>query len=229
MKFARLAEGLVLVAVTLSMAGCGQQSSSTVTTTSAPSPPVVSMPDQPEVPPPTATRPTATPAPGSPVSTAPTPAIAQSRTVSLEVVDKEGFEKVLARHKGKVVLVDFWATWCPPCMAQFPHSVELHHKYAEKGLAVISMSVDSRDDKDKVQEFLQEKGANFDNLLASNGIDAVDTFNLDDGGPPDYWLYDRQGSLVERFSPGGPTAKKKFELTDLDSAVEKLLKTGDSK
>jgi thiol-disulfide isomerase/thioredoxin len=48
----------------------------------------------------------------------------------------------LSDHKGKVVLVDFWATWCPPCRKVIPHLAELHKKYRKKGLVVVGVSVD---------------------------------------------------------------------------------------
>ncbi|MES2791783.1 MAG: TlpA disulfide reductase family protein, partial [Planctomycetota bacterium] len=62
--------------------------------------------------------------------------------VELQVVDLKGYETILARHAGQVVLVDFWATWCAPCRKQFPHSVQLHRKLQDRGLAVISVSID---------------------------------------------------------------------------------------
>ena len=57
--------------------------------------------------------------------------------IELSVVDKAGFQKAIDAHRGKVVLVDYWATWCGPCVKQFPHTVELWHKYRDRGLDVI--------------------------------------------------------------------------------------------
>src|SRR5690348_10360533 len=69
-----------------------------------------------------------------------TPADAGSVTVTPCKFD--GVEAALEAAKGKVVLVDCWATWCGPCVASFPRLVEKHNKYSAKGLAVISLSLD---------------------------------------------------------------------------------------
>src|SRR5262245_44243217 len=90
--------------------------------------------------------------------------------VKLVVAEKTAdLDAGVAKHKGKVVLVDFWATWCGPCVKKFPHLVELHKKYAEKGLVCVSVSMDEYgddgDSREKVQKFLKEKGATFPNFL----------------------------------------------------------------
>jgi thiol-disulfide isomerase/thioredoxin len=63
-----------------------------------------------------------------------------------------------------VVLIDCWATWCGPCVASFPLLVEKHKKYADKGLAVISLSTDDVDDSRAVLTFLVKQKATFTNL-----------------------------------------------------------------
>jgi thiol-disulfide isomerase/thioredoxin len=142
--------------------------------------------------------------------------------VSLTKVDRAEFDKVIARHKGKVVLVDFWATWCAPCVKQFPHTVGLAHKYADKGLVVISVSFDDPDEEAEVRKFLGERGANFENLQSKvDAQQAIDDFQIDNGAIPNYWIYDRAGKLANRFSPSDPT--KKFRSEDIDAAIEALL------
>ncbi|HTN03879.1 MAG TPA: TlpA disulfide reductase family protein, partial [Planctomycetaceae bacterium] len=79
---------------------------------------------------------------------------------AVEVVDKAGYEKILARHKGKVILVDCWATWCVPCIKAFPKTVELSERYRKDGLAVVSLSFDSLKKGEappSVVEFLKDK------------------------------------------------------------------------
>ena len=78
-------------------------------------------------------------------------------------------DKAIKDQKGKVVLVDCWATWCPPCVKKFPHLVETQKTYAEKGLACIGLCMDKFNDeenfsKEKVLSFLKDKKASFPNL-----------------------------------------------------------------
>lgn len=65
-----------------------------------------------------------------------------SKATTVRVVDKAGFDAEIALHKGKIVLVDCWATWCVPCVKEFPKTVAMSHDFADKGLVVISLSFD---------------------------------------------------------------------------------------
>jgi thiol-disulfide isomerase/thioredoxin len=98
---------------------------------------------------------------------------APEEPVSVTEVSAADFEKALKDHKGKVVLIDCWATWCAPCVKKFPHLVELHKKYADKGLVCVSLSMDKFGDiedykKEKVLDFLKDKKATFPNFIVSN-------------------------------------------------------------
>ena len=117
--------------------------------------------------------------------------------IRLTVVDRDGYDQVIAKHRGKVILVDFWATWCLPCVAQFPHTVEIHNRYDPSELAVVSVSMDDPSDQAAVEQFLQERGATFDNLLSSYGIGqrGFAAMELGGDGVPQYKLYDRAGAL----------------------------------
>jgi len=65
----------------------------------------------------------------------------------------------LAQWKGKVVLVDFWATWCEPCKKSFPKLQELYVKYRANGLEIVAISVD--DEKNGITDFVKTHGAKF--------------------------------------------------------------------
>lgn len=154
-----------------------------------------------------------------------TSAAPSAASVELTEIERPTLDEIVAQHQGQVVLVDFWATWCGPCVKQFPHTVELSRKYAEQGLTVISVSFDEPEDADRVRAFLQKQGAAFTNLLSTHGAsDSIELFGIDNGALPNYWLFDRSGALVQRFSPADPTVE--FQSADLDKAIEKLLEAG---
>src|SRR3954465_6271496 len=72
------------------------------------------------------------------------------------LADFPTLEKAVADEKGKVVVVDFWATWCGPCVKSFPHLVEIPQRYHERGLVCIAASLDNASDSDEVERFLEK-------------------------------------------------------------------------
>ena len=92
--------------------------------------------------------------------------------VTVKVINWEETADLIRSKKGKVVVVDFWATYCPPCVKEFPNLVQLHKKHGDK-IACISVSADYEGDniapldevKGPVLEQLQKFGATFDNVL----------------------------------------------------------------
>lgn len=151
------------------------------------------------------------------------------KEVTLRVADLRVYQEVLAKHKGKPILVDFWATWCVPCIEQFPHTVELHTKHAAAGLAVVSVSLDDPADEVKVRTFLEKQGATFDNLLSKWGGDgpSFENFDIRGGAVPHYKLYDRDGQLRQTFSVD-PAAKRQFTPADIERSVLDLLRPSSS-
>lgn len=149
------------------------------------------------------------------------PQTGRSEDVKLEVIDEAAFGRVLRGHRGQVVLVDFWATWCPGCMELFPHTVQLHDRFARRGLTVISVSFDDPDeDRAGALEFLTGQGATFQNFISpyGAGTQSVEAFELD-GPLPQMKLFDRQGRLHKSF--GGESGE--VDPQQLDRVVEELL------
>jgi thiol-disulfide isomerase/thioredoxin len=140
-----------------------------------------------------------------PPGRAETPAAAAGKSltpdkVNLVVGDAKALGELIARHRGKAVFVDLWATWCGPCVAGFPHTVELAHKYQGQGLATIAVNFDQLDDQPKVREFLAEQGADFENLMSKHdGVNQDAAADFDVEALPQYRLYDRQGKLRKRW------------------------------
>jgi thioredoxin-like negative regulator of GroEL len=126
-----------------------------------------------------------------------------SSDIVLKPVTHPGFEETVQQNKGKVVVVEFWATYCRSCKDYFSRLVELNDKYAGEGLAVISFSLDDPTDLDaqeRALRFLKEQKATFTNLsLASNEKSEHWWRHLGLRGIPAIFVYDRDGKRVQEF------------------------------
>jgi thiol-disulfide isomerase/thioredoxin len=144
--------------------------------------------------------------------------------VSVQVADRAGFDAVIAKHKGQVVLVDYWATWCAPCRKNFPHTVELSRHYKSQGLAVVSVAFDDEEDQAKVEQFLVGQQARFVNLRSQGGAsdESFEAFDIPGGALPCLRLYDRSGKLRKTFAID-PDADKQFTFDDVEAAITELL------
>ncbi|MFM7319575.1 MAG: TlpA family protein disulfide reductase [bacterium] len=123
----------------------------------------------------------------------------------------------------RYTLVDAWATWCAPCKENFPHVVEMHEKYAEKGLKVVSLSLDDNSDAKAVKEateFLVSKKALFTNLLMNE--DPEVTFDkLEISAIPSVFIYDAKGKEVKRFTLEDPN--NLFTYEQVEKTIQALL------
>jgi thiol-disulfide isomerase/thioredoxin len=152
--------------------------------------------------------------------------------VSLEVVNWEQTQKLVAAHKGKIVVLDAWSTSCQPCMKEFPNLVKLHEKYGKRGLVCMSLSCDYQGIKNKppefyrerVVKFLEKQGAGFQNLLAN--VPAEDLYEkMELASIPAVFVYGRDGKLVKRFdNEDAKTDDDNFTYADVTKLVEELLK-----
>lgn len=108
---------------------------------------------------------------------------------------------------GKVVILNFWATWCPPCRSETPLFVELQEHYSATGLQFVGVAID---DADKVQDFMDTYGINYPMLLGEN--DAIDTakqYGNRFGALPYTVVIDRQGMI--RFIQRGEMTRPMVE------------------
>lgn len=137
-------------------------------------------------------------------------------------VDRAGFDTLLAKHKGKVVLVDYWATWCAPCRKKFPHTVALAKQHADDGLIVIGVSLDDKDSQEDVEKFLADQQATFENVRAANGADDIEAFEIPNEAIPCLRLFDRDGQVLKTFAID-LDADKQFTDDDVAEAVKAAL------
>jgi len=130
-----------------------------------------------------------------------------SQAPDFALADLSGKTVHLSDFKGKVVIVDFWATWCGPCRVEIPDFVKLQSKYKDKGLEIVGLSLDADGEK-AVKPFVDQHEINYTMLLAND-----DTAKSYGGilGIPTTFVIDRQGRIVQKFV--GVMPAKTFEDT----------------
>jgi thiol-disulfide isomerase/thioredoxin len=103
----------------------------------------------------------------------------------------------LSDYKGKVVLLDFYATWCEPCRAETPHLVQLQKRYAKQDLQIIGLNVGGENDREQVPGFAQEFGIQYP--LAFPDDELADAYLDGNLNIPQAFVFDRSGNLIKRF------------------------------
>ncbi len=138
---------------------------------------------------------------------------------ALTPIDETAFQKLVATHKGKVVLYDFWATWCEPCRAELPKLVSLEAKLRPLGFELVTISADEPEQAAQAEKvakqfaipgLLYRKQAKDDEKF----IDSIDA--KWSGALPALFLYDKSGRKVRSFI--GET-----DMATVEAAIRKLL------
>jgi peroxiredoxin len=107
----------------------------------------------------------------------------------------DGNSLTLSDFKGKVIILDFWATWCPPCQMEIPDFVELYEKYKDKGLVIIGVSLDEGDSR-SVKQFSEKYKINYPIVLGNAKV------TKDYGGVraiPTTFVIDGKGDIKEKY------------------------------
>lgn len=121
----------------------------------------------------------------------------------------------LSDYKGKVVLLDFYATWCEPCRAETPHLVQLQKQYAAQGLQVVGLNVGGADDHELVPAYAKEFGIQYPLAFPDDVL--ADSYLADNQNIPQAFLFDRSGNLIKRFV--GYSENSEVELERLIKAA----------
>lgn len=124
---------------------------------------------------------------------------------NFELLDVNGRKVRLSDFKGKVIILDFWATWCPPCRAEIPGFIELYNKYKSKGFEMIGISLDEGGVKDVIP-FMKEFGVNY-HILIGNYKVTQDYGGI--RGIPTTFVIDKKGYIRAKYV--GYRPKEVFE------------------
>lgn len=135
-------------------------------------------------------------------------------------IDEQGLETLLENNKGKVLLINFWAYWCQPCVEEFPDLMKLRNEYQGENFELVFITLDFGDAlKTKSPEFLQQQGVDF--VTYYNAFDKdeelISRMSQDwDGGIPATFIYSKDGELKETM-----IGKKPYET--FEKAIKELM------
>ncbi|MGR3317152.1 MAG: TlpA disulfide reductase family protein [Candidatus Anammoxibacter sp.] len=113
-------------------------------------------------------------------------------------------KKKIGRNRGKVIIVDFWATWCPPCKEEIPGFINLYKKYKDKGVEIFGVALDFDGNK-KVKPYAKKMGINYPLFIGS--FDMNEEYDV--SGIPTTLIFDKKGNLKVRHV--GFASQKEFE------------------
>ena len=135
--------------------------------------------------------------------------------------DLEGREWTQAELEGRVVLLDFWATWCAPCLAELPQLKDLYRRYEDRGFVLLGIALDTIDRR-RLRSFLHRQGVGWPQVHEARGTsgDAARAFDVE--AVPSTVLVDRSGRVVARDFRGPALAATVETLLSLSSEASSV-------
>ncbi len=128
----------------------------------------------------------------------------------------DGSTGKIGEFEGKVVVLDFWATYCAPCLEEIPHLRQLQAKYGERGFQIIGLHVGGEEDRPRVPDFKERLSIDYPIATPEDAL--VYQLLGDDSRIPQTLVFDRQGRLVTKLVSFDDEVKRQ-----LDEAVEKAV------
>jgi len=128
----------------------------------------------------------------------------------------DGSEQKLGELKGKVIVLDFWATYCPPCIEEIPHLNALQAKYGAENLQIIGLHVGGEDDRAEIPDFIKQTPINYPLATPENALSQFIFGNQN--GIPQTAVFDRNGNFVQKFTGFSDSIK-----TQLDKTIEEAI------
>lgn len=137
------------------------------------------------------------------------PNISTDPLFASSLIDAKGHAQNLSQYRGKVIVLNFWATWCPPCREEMPELSQLHQTYQNKNVVVLGIAID---ELDLVKEFLQTSPVSYPILVTENtGMDLSNQLGNDKDVLPYTVIIDTNGKLVKTYF--GRISKPLLETT----------------
>ena len=134
------------------------------------------------------------------VKTDPALALIGKTVPDFSATDLEGNPISLAQYRGKVVLLDFWAVWCGPCIAEMPTVIEVYNSYKDEGFDIIGISLDT--DEERLQTYLTENEIPWRQVFSGEGWDSPVSRQYGIRAIPAPWLIDKEGKLISHQARG---------------------------